>query len=276
MITTHEALTNYAESVGDRATAGKIISHCLTLANMVEDAPVSALDQAWFNAAATTMQNKGLAGGTIVTKLSYLRAALQHAVNCKLLSDVPQFRMPAKAGPPREQVVSKEDAIRTITAARELGLDHIALLLHLCFQTARRLESILSLTWKQVDLGKRLIEFGRGVGNKRKGAAPINDTLHQILQGAHQTRQCIYVVHYRGDRIHRNPYTALDRACSFAGVERFTPHICRHSACTWMAEAGIPMRELARLAGMTEATAENVYAKFRPGYLRDAAHVLTF
>jgi len=27
---------------------------------------------------------------------------------------------------------------------------------------------------------------------------------------------------------------------------------------------------------MTEATAENVYAKFRPGYLRDAAHVLTF
>lgn len=48
---------------------------------------------------------------------------------------------------------------------------------------------------------------------------------------------------------------ALDRAAIEAGIACCTPHVLRHTAAVWMAEAGVPMPEIARHLGHTDRRA---------------------
>jgi integrase len=68
---------------------------------------------------------------------------------------------------------------------------------------------------------------------------------------------------------------ALKRAAVRAGVPWVTPHVFRHTAAVWMAEAGVPMPEIAAYLGHSDSrTTERVYAKFSPAYLRKASRAL--
>ncbi len=54
-----------------------------------------------------------------------------------------------------------------------------------------------------------------------------------------------------------------------------TPYTLRHTAAVWMAEAGVPMAEIAQLMGHDDnATTEKHYARFSPTFLRRAANAL--
>jgi integrase len=54
-----------------------------------------------------------------------------------------------------------------------------------------------------------------------------------------------------------------------------TPHMLRHSAAVWMAEAGRAMAEIAQYLGHNDQrTTEKTYARFTPDFLRGAAKAL--
>ena len=56
-----------------------------------------------------------------------------------------------------------------------------------------------------------------------------------------------------------------------------SPHMMRHSAAVHMAEAGVPMDEIAQYLGHTNArVTREVYARFSPDYLRNAAAALEY
>jgi len=59
------------------------------------------------------------------------------------------------------------------------------------------------------------------------------------------------------------------------GVSR-RQHVLRHTAATWLVMDGVPLAEVARLLGNSEAMVENVYGKHSPDYLRRAVGVLSF
>jgi len=60
-----------------------------------------------------------------------------------------------------------------------------------------------------------------------------------------------------------------------AGLEEVTPHTLRQTAAVWMAEAGVPMSEIAQyLAHTPTRVTEKVYARYSPDYLRKAAGAL--
>ena len=222
------------------------------------------------------MREDGLTDGGAFTRLSYLRAALNLGERHRLIERAPRFRMPVSQGAPRDRWVTKEDAAKVIGAAGGLGLRHTQLALILAFQTAKRLGAILELTWDRVDFVKNEIDFGKGHGKKRRGVVPMTTALREVMLEAQQTAdpRVPNVISFRGAKIYRSLKVGLDKACDRAGVERFSMHICRHSACTWMVMAGIPTREAARYAGMTEQMFERVYGKHAPSYLRNAADSL--
>lgn len=61
-------------------------------------------------------------------------------------------------------------------------------------------------------------------------------------------------------------------AVARAGLRGVTPHVLRHTAAVWMAEAGVPMTEIAAYLGHSDSRiTERVYARFSPDYLRKAA-----
>lgn len=65
------------------------------------------------------------------------------------------------------------------------------------------------------------------------------------------------------DKAFRN----LARSC---GLPWVTPHVLRHTAATWLMQAGTPKWVAAGFLGMTPETLDNVYGHHHPGYMVEA------
>jgi hypothetical protein len=71
--------------------------------------------------------------------------------------------------------------------------------------------------------------------------------------------------------------TAFHRACRLAGLQGdVTPHTLRHTAATWLMQAGVDKWEAAGFLGMTVEMIDRVYGHHHPDHLRSAAHAIGF
>ncbi len=67
----------------------------------------------------------------------------------------------------------------------------------------------------------------------------------------------------------------LFRAAKATGLEGVTPYTLRHTAATWMAQAGVSMWEIAGMLGhATTRMTERVYAKHGPEHMKNATQAL--
>jgi integrase len=85
-----------------------------------------------------------------------------------------------------------------------------------------------------------------------------------------------FVMEWAGQKVaavNRGLKSSADRA----RVGHVFPHLLRHSAAVHMAEAGIPMEEIAQYLGHSDVNVtRNVYARFSPTYLKEAARALEY
>ncbi|MBX3121540.1 MAG: tyrosine-type recombinase/integrase [Nitrospira sp.] len=66
--------------------------------------------------------------------------------------------------------------------------------------------------------------------------------------------------------------TGFRSAVRRAGLTgKVTPQTLRHTAATWLMQAGVPMWQASGFLGMTQATLESVYGHHHPEHLREAA-----
>ena len=154
-------------------------------------------------------------------------------------------------------------------------IPHLRLFVVLALATAGRMTAILELTWDRVDLESGVIRLGLGE-RRRKGRAtvPMTDRARAALLEAARARTSDHVVEWGGEAVGkiRKAFAAAAKA---AGLLWCTPHVLRHTAAVWMAEAGVPMAEIAQYLGHTDSRiTERVYARFSPTYLRGAAGAL--
>jgi len=85
-----------------------------------------------------------------------------------------------------------------------------------------------------------------------------------------------YVIEWAGKRV-QSVKRGLREAAKKAGLGHVSPHMLRHSAAVHMAEAGVPMEEVAQYLGHRDVNVtRNVYARFSPTYLSKAAAVLEY
>jgi integrase len=209
----------------------------------------------------------GVSDGTTATELTFLRAALRWA------GAMPPavVEMPPRP-PPRDRYLTRAEYERLLA---ECETPHLKLFVVLALATAARREALLQLTWDRVDFERGLIGLGTGEA-RRKGRAtvPMTGPARQALELAHQARTSPTVIEYGGEGV-ATVRMALKRAAARAGVPWVTPHVFRHTAAVWMAEAGVPMPEIAAYLGHSDSrTTERVYAKFSPAYLRKASLAL--
>jgi integrase len=209
----------------------------------------------------------GVGMGTVHTELTFLRAALNwHAAGAGH-----GVELPAKPAPNSRHLTRAE-------YARLLGAcvtPHVRLFVVLALATAGRMGAILDLTWDRVDLDAGMVRLAAGP-QTRKGRAtvPLTDSARRELVAAYAARTSPYVIEYGGKQVGKIR-KAFERAAEAAGLPWVTPHALRHSAAVWMAEAGVPMAEIAQVLGHTsEAVTFRVYARFSPAYLRKAVGAL--
>ena len=153
-------------------------------------------------------------------------------------------------------------------------MPHLNVFVHLAYGTAGRQAAILGLTWDRVNFERNKIDLeDRGIAVPHKGRAivPMTKTLAAVLQEAMLGSLSNYVIEWRGKRV-KSVKKGLAFAARRAGIKHVSAHMLRHSAAVRMAEAGVPMEEIASYLGHSEVkVTRQIYARFSPDYLRGAA-----
>jgi len=71
--------------------------------------------------------------------------------------------------------------------------------------------------------------------------------------------------------------TGFRSAVSKAGLSgKVTPHTLRHTAATWLMQAGVDLWEAAGFLGMSVQILERVYGHHHPAHLRNAARAIGY
>lgn len=215
----------------------------------------------------------GRAIGTVWTDLSCLRASLNWARKEKIIAVAPFVWLPPQPEP-RERYLTRDEADRLLAAAVS---SHMRLFILLALATAGRVGALLELTWDRIDFERERVNLRTGEKNryKRRAIVPMNANLKAALSEAQQGALTPHVIEWAGRRVH-NIQRAFRRAVARAGLDdKVTPNTLRHTAAVWMAEAGVPMSEIAQYLGHTDTRiTEKHYARYSPDYLRRAAAAL--
>lgn len=211
---------------------------------------------------------------TVHTEMGILRAALTHCQRLGWIS-APFIWMPPN-GEPRDRWLSHDEAGRLLAACDQ---PHLRLYVAIALHTAARPGAILDLTWEQILWDRGLINFhppGRARTHKGRPLVKMTAELRSELEAAHAAKNPggVHVVSW-GRRQVKTVKRAFAAACARAELEDVTPHTLRHTAATWMAERGVPMRVISLQLGhsSTDVT-ERVYAKHSPEYLAEATDAL--
>lgn len=218
-------------------------------------------------------QAAGRQAGTVWTELNHLRIVMNWAAKMRMIPIQVYVELPQKP-PPRDKRLTKEEADRLREAARP---DHIRVAITLMLGTAARAGAVLDLTWDRVDFERGIITYADvadGATRKGRATVPMNGMVRRELAKAKRVAMSDHVVEWSGRKvgsIKKGFAASADRA----GLKGVSPHVLRHTAATWMAEAGLSMSEIARVLGHSDSSiTERVYAKFSPGHLRAATSAL--
>lgn len=238
-----------------------------------KDKPPEVITDTECRAYARARAADGVAPATVRTELQALRAALKWAAGKKLIRDAPVVELPPRP-PPRDRWLTREEGARLLEHCRA---HHVRLFVSLALNTAARRGAILGLTWDRVDLKNRQINFhepGRTKTRKGRARVPINDTLLEDLKAAHAAMTSSSVIEYGGGAVAAVKH-GFRLACERAGLVGVTPHTLRHTAITWMMMAGVPIWEVAGIAGLSDMRQiDETYGHHTPGHLQKAASAL--
>lgn len=218
----------------------------------------------------TVERGHAVSDGSTLRDLGVLRAALAWAVDNKHIRAAPHIPNIVETPQPRERWLTRDEARVLIAACVE---PHVKTFIYMALGTTKRSGAILSRRWTDIDWSRRVIAFGRGTGNKRRGDVPMNDELFKHLEAVKQIAVSKWVIEWRGERI-RSVKNGFASACERAKLTDVTPHILRHTGATWMAMDGVPLQQIADFLGDTLETTQRVYKKYTPEYLRGAASAL--
>lgn len=221
----------------------------------------------------------GVSDGTIRRELGAMIAAFNHCAK-KLkrlkLDDVPSLTLPPKPAP-RDYWLTYAELDRLMQAAQHPNANRLSRgyrFIAIARYAAARKQAIEKLTWFQVDLDHRLIDFrtpGERRTNKRKVAVPICDELYEILKRAHAEKTSEYVLDHPG-AIRKT----FETAAAKAGLPDATPHVLRHSWATNKAREGYSMWEIAGVLGDSVETVTRNYLHHAPDHLRDVVQTPQF
>jgi len=213
-------------------------------------------------------------------ELETLRAAIHHYAREYGLDVVPKFTLPEDSQP-RERWLTRSEAARLLWAAwRSPYHQHLARFILIGLYTGTRHKAILALQWMPnttggwVDLDRGVLHR-RGDGEretkKRRPPTRIPSRLIAHLRRWRDSDSGLrFVVRYDGrpiTRIEKAFRSCRERAALSGDI---TPHVLRHTFCTWLAHAGVPVWEAAGMAGMTAAMFESVYGHHHSDFQKAA------
>ena len=116
--------------------------------------------------------------------------------------------------------------------------------------------------------------LGKKANGKKRATVPLTKRLRKEIEETFESNETEYLVEYAGGRV-KDVKKSFARAVKRAEIKDFTIHDLRHTEAVWMAGNGTAMEKISTYLGHTRIDiTRNVYAKFQPEHLQDAAAAL--
>jgi integrase len=222
-------------------------------------------------------------------ELEELRAAINHHRREGLCSEIVEIVLPEER-PPRERWLTRDEAARLIWAAwryRELqkgkatqrrSRRHVAKFVVVALYTGTRAAAVCGAALQPTP-GRGWIDLDRGVfyrrppgrreTSKRQPAIPLPNELLAHLRRWKRRGQRFAV------EWNREPIKAVEKAFAHAARDAglgpdVMPHTLRHTAATWMMQAGTDLWEAAGYLGMSVEVLRDRYGHHHPDHLAGA------
>ena len=151
---------------------------------------------------------------------------------------------------------------------------HLQPVIRFALATGLRKSNILDLRWDHVDLQNRqLWVSAEDAKGKKTIGLPLNGPALDVLiecRGKHP--EYVFTVDGR-------PYQWIDHrtwqgACRWAGLEGFRFHDLRHTAISWLAQAGVDPQRLRQIGGWSTMAMVERYSHLNVENLREAMELL--
>lgn len=190
------------------------------------------------------------------------------------LEAVPRVSLPDVVSR-RERVLERDEVAKLLRAARNLKYAHVIRFILIGIYTGTRHNAILSLRWLPSLVGGH-IDTNRWIMYRRGSAERETSKRRPPLQlapriRAHYSRwlsadtktETSFVISYKGERIAKMD-RAWETVVMAAGLgPEVTPHVLRHTCCTWLLRKGETVWDVAGIVGADAATIDRVYGHHR-------------
>jgi integrase len=216
----------------------------------------------------------GVALSTVARELTTLRAACNHALKWKRISELhkPTFEIPSDL--PKREVWLFKDELKILLNAADPIMEQF---IRITYGTASRRRAVECLEWYQCDFNRRTIALDKRDArktNKRRPTVPMGN-LYPMLKDMYDQRKNNFVLGSDEDRL--AAFTALCASEQLLEVAerdgrpagRITPHILRHSRATHLLEDGVTIYAVAKLLGDNPTTVQKTYGHISMGSLED-------
>ena len=234
----------------------------------------------------------GVKASTVDRELSVLRAALYHFSEQypHHLPVVPKIYSPEREDNSRKRWLTPEELAALLNATKS---PHIRLFILLGITTGARPDAILDLKWDAIDFNAKRIHLnpnGRAQTSKHRPVMPLQDVLWTELRQAWENEVALaqvsrsrtkgrptsgYVVSYGGYPL-ASIKKAFARTVAIAGLGRdVVPYTLRHTAASWLAQAGVPLVEISAFLGHSDTRmVERHYVHLHPDYKEKASKAI--
>ncbi len=143
--------------------------------------------------------------------------------------------------------------------------------------TGLRKDEILSLEWSRVDFERKTILIQKTKNGKPR-TIPLNQSALNVLVQRSKVKSIksdIVFINSRGTKIDKsNLANVFNKAVKEVKISNFKFHDLRHTFCTRLAQKGIDIYKIAKLAGHENIKMTQRYSHHCPESLRDGVEIL--
>ena len=216
------------------------------------------------------VQSKGNKAGTVAREMNTINAMFKYAREIGM--DVEEIRL---------KKPSVDDArLRWLTegerdALIDASAPEIKPLVTFLLFTGARLGEAFAVRWSDVLDGKVFLRSKKGRAKKtRTRAVPLLPEVADVLPPVGRGSELVFANSNGGLWDRNNFYDYFYPACKRAGIDDFTPHDCRHTFASLLAQKGASLRAVADLLGHTSLAMVMRYSHLAPSHLEDTVGLL--
>lgn len=254
-----------------RKEAGYLKLHDLTparislLRDKLRDTPVPAKKyggQIKVRTAATC--NRNLAALSSILSIAWREWQLIEENPCKKVRKLQEPRG-------RTRFLSEEERERLLLACKHSESRHLYLAVLLALATGARKKEVWDLSWNDVDLINGVVTFNR-TKNDEVRSIPLTEDVLEMLRNRSKIRR-IDTAKVFPSKSNPKQSILLERpwrtALKKAQIEDFRWHDLRHSAASYLAMSGTPMRSIAEILGHKTLQMVKRYSHLSQDHLRE-------